>query len=212
MVADAASGTQLQILIADDHRLLGEAVANLLRTGAGHGVATSESLETTLAALAGRKFDMVLLDLKMPGMVGLASVRNVIEKAAPAKVVLFTGQVDRHFLNSALDLGVKGLIPKTMPLQSLASVIALIESGQIFVPMQDVSAAAPSEQDTGAKLSEKEHFVLRLAADGLTNKEIARDMGTTEVTIKMHMRSVCKKLGARNRAHAAMISRERALL
>ena len=55
-------------------------------------------------------------------------------------------------------------------------------------------------------------FVLRLAADGLTNKEIARDMSTNEVTVKMHMRSICKKLGARNRAHAAMISRERALI
>ncbi|SLN59789.1 transcriptional regulator NarL [Roseovarius halotolerans] len=57
-----------------------------------------------------------------------------------------------------------------------------------------------------------ELFVLRLAADGLTNKEIARDMNANEVTVKMHMRSICKKLGARNRAHAAMISRERALI
>jgi len=61
-------------------------------------------------------------------------------------------------------------------------------------------------------LTEKEFFVLRLAADCLTNKEIARDMGTTEETVKMRMRSVFKKLGARNRAHAAIISRERAIL
>lgn len=54
--------------------------------------------------------------------------------------------------------------------------------------------------------------MLRLAADGLTNKEIARGMDASEVTVKMHMRSICKKLGARNRAHAAMISRERALI
>ena len=54
--------------------------------------------------------------------------------------------------------------------------------------------------------------MLRLAADGLTNKEIARDRGRTEVTVKMHMRSVFKKLGARNQAHAAIISRERAIL
>jgi len=61
-------------------------------------------------------------------------------------------------------------------------------------------------------LTEKEFFVLRFGADCLTNKEIARDMGTTEVTVKMHMRSVFKKLGARNRAHAAIISGERAIL
>jgi len=61
-------------------------------------------------------------------------------------------------------------------------------------------------------LTKKEFFVLRLGADCLTNKEIAREMGTTEVTVKMHMRSVFKKLGARNQAHAAIISRKRAIL
>lgn len=212
MSDENGSDTALNVLIADDHRLLGEAVANLLKTGAGYAVRTSESYETTLTALSEARFDIVLLDLKMPGMVGLASVRTVIEKAANGKVVLFTGQVDRHFLNSALELGVKGLIPKTMPLQSLVSVIQLIESGQVFVPMHDTAAPMPQAGQSDVPLTEKEFFVLRLAADGLTNKEIARDMGTTEVTVKMHMRSVCKKLGARNRAHAAIISRERAIL
>ncbi len=61
-------------------------------------------------------------------------------------------------------------------------------------------------------LTVKELYVLRRAANGMTNKEIARDMGATEVIVKMHMRAICKKLGARNRAHAAIISRERSLL
>ena len=209
--ADALLGT-LNILIADDHRLLGEAVANLLRAGAGYSVKTAETYEETVKAINNSDgFDIVLLDLKMPGMVGLDSVKSVVERAAPARVVLFTGQIDRHFLNSALDLGVRGLIPKTMPLQSPTSVIQLINSGQVFVPMQELNAAGENTAGTDAKLSEKEMFVLRLAADGMTNKEIARDMGATEVTVKMHMRSICKKLGARNRAHAAIISRELAL-
>jgi two-component system nitrate/nitrite response regulator NarP len=209
--ADALLGT-LNILIADDHRLLGEAVANLLRAGAGYSVKTAETYEETVKAINNSDgFDIVLLDLKMPGMVGLDSVKSVVERAAPARVVLFTGQIDRHFLNSALDLGVRGLIPKTMPLQSLTSVIQLINSGQVFVPMQELNAAGENTAGTDAKLSEKEMFVLRLAADVMTNKEIARDMGATEVTVKMHMRSICKKLGARNRAHAAIISRELAL-
>ena len=199
----------LSVLIADDHRLLAEAVANLLRSQAGWAVATAESFDGTIAALARGGVDIVLLDLKMPGMVGLPSIRAVLDRAGGARVVLFTGQVDRHFLNSALELGVRGLIPTTMPLQSLLSVIQLIHTGQVFVPMQDLGPAQPGG---GGELSEKEHFVLRLAADGLTNKEIARDMGTTEVTVKMHMRAVCRKLGARNRAHAAIISRERAIL
>ncbi|MDG3040512.1 response regulator transcription factor [Roseicyclus marinus] len=61
-------------------------------------------------------------------------------------------------------------------------------------------------------MTEKEHFVLSRAAEGLTNKEIARDMAISEVSVKMRMRAICRKLDARNRAHAVMISRERALL
>lgn len=211
MTTAQSDGNALKVLIGDDHRLLGEAVANLLRTSAGYAVSTAESFESTLAALSGGGYDVVLLDLKMPGMNGLTSVRQVVDKAAPARVVLFTGQVDRHFLNSALEFGVRGLIPKTMPLQSLLSVIQLIASGQVFVPMQDTdSRGNAGGGDT--PLSEKEHFVLSRAAEGLTNKEIARDMAISEVSVKMHMRAICRKLEARNRAHAVMISRERALL
>ncbi len=202
----------LKLLLADDHNLLVEAVSTMLNAMPDYEAVTTDTLNGALALLTEHgDFDVVLLDLKMPGMVGLESVQKVIKTAGDGKVVLFTGMVDRHFLNSALELGCKGLIPKTMPLKSLDSVIQLIISGQVFVPMDTASVGG----DSGGKdhdLSDKELYVLRLAADGLTNKEIARGMDASEVTVKMHMRSICKKLGARNRAHAAMISRERALI
>jgi two-component system, NarL family, nitrate/nitrite response regulator NarL len=98
-----------------------------------------------------------------------------------------------------------------MPLQSLVSVIRLIDSGQVFIPMDDANQSTGSvNKDHG--LTDREMFALRLAADGLTNKEIAREMSATEATVKMYMRSICTKLGARNRAHAAIISRERSML
>lgn len=207
----SGSDTTLRVLIADDHRLLAEAVGNLLSVGANFSIGTAETFDATLAALAAEPFDIVLLDLKMPGMMGLASVKTVVEKAQGARVVLFTGRVDRHFLNSSLELGVRGLIPKTMPLQSLLSVIQLINSGQVFVPLEGPDAGAVAKGGD-SPLNEREHFVLSRAAEGLTNKEIARDMGVTEVSVKMHMRGICKKLNARNRAHAVMISRERSLI
>lgn len=202
----------LKILLADDHNLLMEAVSSMLNAIPNYEAITTDTLDGALALLSEYgDFDIVLLDLKMPGMVGLESVQKVIQAAGEGNVVLFTGMVDRHFLNSALELGCKGLIPKTMPLKSLDSVIQLIISGQVFVPMDTANLGT----DSSAKdhdLSDKELYVLRLAADGLTNKEIARDMDASEATVKMHMRSICKKVGARNRAHAAMISRERALI
>lgn len=201
-----------KILLADDHNLLAEAVSNMLNAQDGYEAITTDTLQGALSVLADNSdIDVVLLDLKMPGMIGLDSVRTVVDKAGDSKVVLFTGTADRHFLRGALDLGCKGLIPKTMPLQSLTSVIGLIVSGQVFVPM-DLGMSGGDGDDDDHGLSDKELFVLRLAADGMTNKEIARDMGSSEVTVKMHMRTICKKLNARNRAHAAMISRERAII
>lgn len=202
----------IKILLADDHNLLAEAVSNMLNSDPGFEAITTDSLQGVLSVLAsGTDIDVVLLDLKMPGMVGLDSIKTVIEKAGQAKVVLFTGLVDRHFLTSAIELGCRGLIPKTMALQSLTSVISLIMSGQMFVPMEHAQPNTDATKENHG-LTDKELFVLRLAADGLTNKEIARDMDGSEVTIKMHMRSICKKLNARNRAHAAVISRERSII
>jgi DNA-binding NarL/FixJ family response regulator len=202
----------LKIAIADDHKLLADAVSSMLGGEGGFETSCCYDLESLLKLLGRGKFDVILLDLKMPGMSGLDSVAQVVRAAREGYVVLFTGQVDRHFLDKALELGVRGLIAKTMPLRSLGSVIELISSGQIFVPVGADFPGSTTDLENDHGLNDKELYVLRLAADGMTNKEIAREMGATEVIVKMHMRSICRKLGARNRAHAAIISRERSLL
>jgi two-component system nitrate/nitrite response regulator NarP len=200
-----------RVLLADDHRLIGEAVATLLANTGRFYVETAETFEEAVECLANSEpFDIVMLDLRMPGMVGMESVRRIVDDAGKAQVVLFSATADRHTLNRAMELGVRGLIPKTMPLQSLVSVLRLIESGQKFVPtsaLNEKQGAAEHE-----KLNDVELYVLRLAASGLTNKHIANDLDQSETTVKMHMRSICKKLGARNRAHAAVIGRDTALI
>jgi two-component system nitrate/nitrite response regulator NarP len=202
----------LKIAIADDHKLLADAVSSMLGGEGGFETSCCYDLESLLKLLGRDKFDVILLDLKMPGMSGLDSVAQVVRAARDGYVVLFTGQVDRHVLDKALELGVRGLIAKTMPLRSLGSIIELISSGQIFVPVGADFPGSTTDLENDHGLNDKELYVLRLAADGMTNKEIAREMGATEVIVKMHMRSICRKLGARNRAHAAIISRERSLL
>ena len=202
----------LKIAIADDHKLLADAVSSMLGGEGGFETSCCYDLESLLKHLGRDKFDVVLLDLKMPGMSGLDSVAQVVRAARDGYVVLFTGQVDRHVLDKALELGVRGLIAKTMPLRSLGSIIELISSGLIFVPVGADFPGSTTDLENNHGLNDKELYVLRLAADGMTNKEIGREMGATEVIIKMHMRSICRKLGARNRAHAAIISRERSLL
>ena len=202
----------LKIAIADDHKLLADAVSSMIGGEGGFETSCCYDLESLLKLLERGKFDVILLDLKMPGMSGLDSFAQVVRAARDGYVVLFTGQVDRHVLDKALELGVRGLIAKTMPLRSLGSIIELISSGQIFVPVGADFPGSTTDLENNHGLNDKELYVLRLAADGMTNKEIAREMGATEVIVKMHMRSICRKLGARNRAHAAIISRERSLL
>jgi two-component system nitrate/nitrite response regulator NarP len=200
-----------RVLLADDHRLIGEAVAALLSNTNTFSVDTAETFDETISRLTNDgPYDIVMLDLRMPGLVGLEAVRQVVEKAGKGQVVLFSANADRHTLNRSIEMGVRGLIPKTMPLQSLVSVLRLIESGQMFIP-----ADTADEKKNGGerdKLSDVEMHVLRLAAAGLTNKHIAKDMDQSETTIKMHMRTICRKLGARNRAHAAMIGRDMSII
>lgn len=200
-----------RVLLADDHRLIGEAVAALLSSTGDFTVETAETFDAAIKALgSGTGFDIVMLDLRMPGLVGLEGVRKVLAKAAGAQVVLFSAHADRHTLARAIEMGVRGLIPKTMPLQSLVSVLRLIESGQMFVPAD--FAEDKNAQSDKDNLSDTELYVLRMAAAGLTNKHIANDLDQSETTVKMHMRVICRKLGAKNRAHAAVIGRDMGII
>lgn len=205
---------QSSILIADDHILLADAVAMALAAPPrDYNTRIATTLDQTRSALAsGTHFDLVMLDLKMPGMLGLKSINEVISLAAPTPVVLLSGNADRALVRSAVDNGARGLIPKTLPLKSLVSVVELVLSGQIFVPVDDLGDERKSRVATEAPLSERETGIVRLAAEGRRNKEIASAIGVTEVTVKMHMRAICRKLNARNRAHAVTICKERELL
>ncbi|MCT4685465.1 MAG: response regulator transcription factor [Roseicyclus sp.] len=196
----------VRVIIADDHVLLGQAVAESLEASGDYTVDVVTDLPELLSELKDAQFDIVLLDLKMPGMDGLPSVKKVCKATGEGSVVLFTGQAERRFVDECVSVGVKGHIPKDLPLKSLGSALQLIHSGQTFLPV-----IPPGEQGETA-LNERELHILRLAAEGRTNKDIARSLAVSEVSIKMHMRTICRKLGARNRAHAAILGRERLLI
>ena len=211
---DRNRADDMKVLIADDHALLAQAVAHALPEEAGFEVAVTTSRQGAVDELEKTPYDVVLLDLRMPGMHGLSSVAEVVKRAGDGQVVLFTGQLDRQFLDDSIKLGLSGYIPKTMPLKSLQSVLQLIRSGQTFIPHVDgpAEANAPTTPVKREPVSDREVHVLRLAADGDTNKEIARALAVTETQVKMIMRNICTKLGARNRAHACIIARERMLI
>lgn len=195
------------VLIADDHQLICDMLYAYLTSQEGFSATAASSFDTTVAALeSGQLFDIVLLDAQMPGMDGIGSVESIIKKHPEPAVVVFSGTVSSEYVQEALMVGARGYIPKTLPFKSLASALTLIASGEVFVPSAFSNTKPGQTQATRFNLSENELTVLRKVRAGWSNKEIARDMELSEVTVKMHMRAICLKLGAKNRTQAAVIA------
>lgn len=197
----------IKVLIADDHRMIGEILGHHLMVTEGFEVHHSQCLDSTLDTIRTQGgFDVVLLDYRMPGMQGIDSVARIVDANMPGRTMLLSGYVDSYTLNRAIKAGVRGLIPKSMPAGSVGKIVSLVHSGEIFIPAGEHT----NKHLTGRleSLSDVERLVLAQAARGSTNKQIADQIGESEANIKKHMRLLCRKLGARNRAHAAILGRE----
>lgn len=199
-----------RILIADDHDLVRETIAMFMQSEGNFAVTSVSSVDAAMAEIAAQsKFDIILLDYNMPGMHGLEGLRRVLDASGDTAVALLSGDASASVVESAVAAGAAGFVPKTLGAKSMLSAIRFMISGEVYVPFDYREQAA----DTSAEgLTARETQVLRLLAEGLANKEIARELDLQEVTIKLHVKTLSRKLGARNRTHAAMIARDRNLL
>jgi two-component system nitrate/nitrite response regulator NarL len=198
----------ISILIADDHQLVREMIAMVLDGAGDFAVKSVGSLPEALDQIAqDGPFDIVLLDVLMPGMGGLIGVRQAIAANIGAAVVILSGDLRRSFVQEAIALGARGYIPKSLPARSFVEALRQVASGKTFLPLHMTKTEAPPFRQRLVNLSPQEQKVLEYLVDGRSNKEIAREMDLTEVTIKSHMRSLCAKIGARNRTEAALIAR-----
>ncbi len=199
--ATAEAGS-INVLIADDHQLLLDAMVRPLEN-CGFDVHLANSFASACERIrADGPFDVVLLDLNMPGMDGLSTIKSIVAENAGGSVVLFSGSVSPVVVMRALEEGARGFIPKSVSLKSLENALRLVASGERFVPYsffettQESRAKREPASDVSLKLNERELKVLYGASTGQSNKEIAHDLSISEVTVKMHMRSICTKLGA----------------
>ncbi|MBT3140446.1 response regulator transcription factor [Ruegeria litorea] len=199
----------MRVLIADDHDLVLEAIASLLVQEGIENVETVSDLSEAITRVNETgTFDLVLLDYKMPGMNGLEGLTKMKVANDGKPVALLSGNMSRAAVQDAIDQGAAGYVPKTMSSMSLSNAVKFMIAGETFAPynfMQEPDSAV-------GNLSTRETEVLRGLCDGLSNKEIARDLDLQEATIKLHVKTLCRKLEARNRTHAAMIARDQNLL
>lgn len=203
----------MRVLLADDHDLVLETLASFLRTEGGFDVETCGSLEAACEKISNDiAYDLVLLDYTMPGMNGLDGMKKAVEVSFGRPVALMSGTASKTIAQEAIDSGAIGFLPKTMAAKSMINAVKFMAMGETYVPLDFLNAEEEEADIPLAKqLSERELQVLGGLCRGLSNKEIARELDLQEVTIKLHVKTLSRKLDAKNRTHAAMIAKEAGL-
>ncbi|ARX84622.1 MULTISPECIES: response regulator [Streptomyces] len=196
----------IRILIADDHTLLRDALAELLDTEEDFEVVgVAGDVSETLGLVAELDPHVLLLDIEMPGNQHPPStVRHLRQLAPGLRILLLTMHDDPRLVQALLPLGIRGFLHKTVSHQSLAGTVRDVCAGgsRVTVSLSAESLAAP-EPDGGGVLSARETQVVELAASGLSNYRIARRLSIAEGTVKRHMRNIFGKLSAGSRVEAA---------
>jgi two-component system nitrate/nitrite response regulator NarL len=204
----------LHVIVADDHALIRELLERQLKElDADVRVYHAGTLQQVLEfARTAERLDLILLDLRMPGMNGFAGLQAVRQKRPEVPVAILSGQIDPQTIREALQAGAAGYLPKTMRASGMLNALRLILDGERYVPdtALSISVAPGGGETTGAAaFSKRERDVIKQLMLGHTNKEIARDLQIEEVTVALHLRSIYRKLVVRNRTQAVRLLLER---
>lgn len=201
----------MRILLADDHVLVRDALKSYIERLADDAAVLAASSFPEALAIAQREvgLDLVILDLRMPGMNGLEGLIRMREVFPRTPVVIMSGLARPQDISDAMAAGAAGFFPKTLNGAALVSAVRLVLAGERFIPSTDHAANGRNadsqmEDEATSSLTVREREVLDLLTKGMSNKEIARQLELQEVTIKLHVRGICRKLGAKNRTQAAL--------
>ncbi|HIJ61320.1 MAG TPA: response regulator transcription factor [Rhodospirillaceae bacterium] len=202
----------MQILVADDHNLVRDGLKPFLyELDPDAKILDAANFDDALTqAKTASQLGLVLLDLKMPGMNGLQGVEVMRRLHPTVPVVILSGHVERNEVLAAVRAGAAGYIPKTISGTALTNALRLVLAGESYLPPSILLDSGPVERKAAmtplSSLSVREREILGYLIEGETNKEIARRLDLQEITIKIHLRNVYRKIGAVNRAQAVRIA------
>jgi len=211
----------MKILLADDHVLFREGVGFVLE---GLGIPDLKVIEVGNFAQAEQiirkngDVALVLMDLSMPGMDGLAGLQVLRRQVPDVPVIILTASEDPRHVRRAMEAGARGYVTKTASSESMLTGIRAVLAGGIHVSPSLTLAMPEAEQQTTAKaaavlgqLTPRQVDVLAMLRKGKSNKEIGRELNLAEITVKMHVTAILKVLGVANRTQAAIVAEQMGL-
>lgn len=201
-----------KVLIADDHPLFREALQQVVTAAFADCAWTeADSLEAAAKALEAEDFDLVLLDLKMPGMNGFTGLVTLRNQAPATPIIIVSAEDNPDSVEDAITFGAAGFIPKSMPKDRMAEAVRDVMAGEVYLPTDFLERGNKRLSfDDGqlgeriAALTPQQRCVLEMLVKGKSNKVIAWELTIAESTVKAHVSAILRKLRVTNRTQAVI--------
>ena len=198
-------GEPITCLIVDDHEVVREGLRlSLSRSENIRVVGEASDGQAAVTLAKRRKPNVVILDVRMPGMDGLAAAKEITTDVPETAVLMFTAFAERSLLTAAWKSGAKGYILKEAPHQTIVRAIQKVADGDGYVDPALMPAFLTKEREN--MLTAREREILQLLADGMSNADVAAKLFISQETVKSHVRHILSKLEADTRTHAVAIA------
>ncbi len=225
----------MKVLIADDHALIRQGMVHALKNNSiAETIVEADDRESVLSQLEQHTdIDVVLLDLFMPGAKDFDLLIHICNSYPDIPIIVVSAAEEPEYMRKSIDLGASGFIPKSAPMEIMLSAIQLVRSGGTYIPADMMQAKLNSSQarppqpavmnmqeieeneivvKAAESLTKRQRQVLGLMAKGQANKEIARELGVSEHTVKIHVTAILRLFNASNRTEVVVKARNARVL